>query len=608
MVIKLLFAYILGLILPGYLTARLLRCKAVWPAAVPLSILLLFFGAFFLNSIGIRLTFSAVFAWEIGVLLLLSIMYWRQRSAVRENVAPNGATVISYPLIAGTILVSVVAGYASFMVPLCGADTLFRWEFLARQIVRYQSLGFYPPVTTADFQRYFYPDGFAPIVSISYWWIYAVIGKILPAAVMPLVLLQYFSLLGFAWHLGERLSSRFAGWLACGMLAASPLFFRAVMIGQETGLTALAMVGAIAAMVDAKGKDDNRAFVLAALFAGLGGLTREYGVALGGGALLILGWRKLGWRGMFIFAVVTLALLVPWHLRNWLRCGNPLYTHSLGIFPINPVYAALVDKFKVVFGLENFGTNEWKMLLTQLLQEAGLPLLIGMPMAFRQVRRHGWLSLSIALSIALWLLSIGYTNGGPVYSMRVLSPALVLASAMAAINLADLSKMAIQRQWFLSAFVTLFTLYGAFCGAIFPTQPSAIHSLANVREIIATRYVNPLADSQLLSQLPAAFPPGSRILADNPYAHSLLANNDSTYDLVPIWSPEVQFLFDPRISVVEQRKMLIDRRISGAIYDLQSVNTQFTFETSQFYKYDSSNWVVINEKDDTRLFARFFKQ
>jgi hypothetical protein len=192
--------------------------------------------------------------------------------------------------------------------------------------------------------------------------------------------------------------------------------------------------------------------------------------------------------------------------------------------------------------------------------------------------------------------------------MRVLSPALVLASAMAAINLADLSKMAIQRQWFLSAFVTLFTLYGAFCGAIFPTQPSAIHSLANVREIIATRYVNPLADSQLLSQLPAAFPPGSRILADNPYAHSLLANNDSTYDLVPIWSPEVQFLFDPRISVVEQRKMLIDRRISGAIYDLQSVNTQFTFETSQFYKYDSSNWVVINEKDDTRLFARFFKQ
>lgn len=612
MFIKALCAYLFGLIFPGYCLARLLRCRTPWPAATPLSILILFCGVFLLNALRIPLTFTAVLAWELGVLILLGSLCWLKRPARVEEAGQNrvskGATGASLPLLVGTILVSLVAAYVSFMVPLSGADTLFRWEFLARQIIRYQTLDFYPPVTPADFQKYFYPDGFAPVVSTSYWWIYAAIGKTLPVAVMPLVLLEYLSLLGFARHLGERLSSGFAGWLACGMLAASPLFFRAVMIGQETGLTALAMVGAISALVDGEGEDDNRAFILSALFAGLGGLTREYGVALAGGAVLLLGWRRLGWRGTLIFSAVTVTLLTPWHLRNWLRCGNPLYTHSLGIFPINPVYAALMAKFKTVFGLQNFGIDDWKVLLRQLLQEAGLPLLIGIPLAFRQLRSYGWLLLSMALAIVLWLISVGYTNGGLVYSMRVLAPALVLAAVMASINLADMTRATVRSQWLLSAVIALFTLYGAFCGAIFPTQPSEIRSLASVWEIVTTRYVNPLADTRLLGQLPAVFPPGSRLLADNPYDHSLLVNNDSQYTLVPIWSPEVRFLFDPRIPAGEQRRMLLERGITGAIYDFQAVNTQFTFEASSLYKYDSPNWLIAREGEDTRQFARFTGQ
>lgn len=608
MLAKAAFAYCC-LILPGYFTAKILRSRTPWSAAVPFSILILFFGVFLLNSLGVHLTFTAVAAWEFGAFVLLGVMLFFKRHVIGMDAALHGTSnrnsVVFYPLIAGTTLVCLVAAYTSVMVPLSGADIQFRWEFLAKQIMRYKTLDFYPPVTPADFQIYFYPDGFAPVVSICYWWIYAAIGKSLSVAVMPLVLLQFFSLLGFAFHLSERLNSRFAGWLSCGILASSPLFFRAVMIGQETGLTALAMVGSMSALVDANEREDKQSFILAALFAGLGGLTREYGVALAGGALLLIGWRRMGWRGVFIFISVALLLLAPWHMRNWLRCGNPLYIHSLGIFPVNPVYAALMGKFKEVFGLQNFGMLEWKELFLFLLKDGFLPLLIGIPMAFRHLRQNGWLILSIALSISLWLLSIGYTNGGLVYSMRVLSPALVLASVMAAINLAYLSRNSMRRQWLFVVVIASSTLYGALFAAIFPDNFSKLKSPSLLLDIMTTQYVNPTIDTRIIYQLSTVYPPGSRILSDNPYAHSQLANNGSKYTLVPIWSPEVKFLFDAQVSPLEQRRMLIEKGISGAIYDPQIVNSQFTFEASPFYKFDSPNWQVVSEGDDSRRLAKF---
>jgi len=611
MIIRLVLAYLFGLIIPGYCTAKLLRCRTPWSAALPLSILILFLGALTLNSLGIRLAFPAVLVWECAVLAVFGIIWLKSSvtSAITsDSIDSNPNSPVMYPLIAGTFLVALIAGSVSFMVPLSGADTLTRWEFLARQILRYQTLDFYPPVTPADFKRYFTPDAFAPVISISYWWIYAAAGKAVPLAVMPFVLLQYFSLLSLAYHLGERLNSRFAGWLACGILVSSPLFFRGVMIGQETGLTALAMAGAISALADAEGKDDRRAFMLAALFAGLGALTREYGLALAGGAILFISWRRMGWRGTFILTYITFILVLPWNLRNWIHCGNPLYTHSLGIFPTNPVYTALLEKFKAVFGLTHFGIIEWRGLFWQLLKEGSLPLLIGVVLFFRKFRSYGWLSLSSAIVIVLWLISIGYTNGGLYYSMRVLTPALVLTAVIAAINLADLSKNSIQSQWIISFAVAAFTMYGAVTGVIFPTHLSAIKSVKTMWEIIATKYENPLADTRLLSQLPVIFPAGSRILADNPYAHTLLANNESKYSLVPVWSPDVSFLFDATLSPIDQRRRLLDLGIAGAIYDLQTVNTIFTFEASPFYKYDSPNWLIVHEGDDTRYFARFTRQ
>jgi hypothetical protein len=263
-----------------------------------------------------------------------------------------------------------------------------------------------------------------------------------------------------------------------------------------------------------------------------------------------------------------------------------------------------MDRFKAVFGLQNYGLVEWRELLWRLVREGGWPLLLGIPLAFRQLRRYGWLSFSIALSIGVWLLSVSYTNGGLSYSMRVLSPALVLASVLVAVNLHELSHANRQRTRLAVAVVSASTLYGAFCGAIFPTDLTELRHVS-AWEAITTPYVNVFGNTRLLTQMPTVFPENARILADDAYAHSMVANNGGHYTLVPIWSPEVKFLFDARLSPGEQRKMLLERGITGAIYDFQDISVQFIFETCAFFKYDSANWLVVHEGGGTRQFAKF---
>jgi hypothetical protein len=610
MFIKIVVAYAVGLIIPGYLLGKSLNSRSPWLTSVPLSILLLTAGVLLLDSAGFAISFGAVLGWELSITLILLFYLFKSKPVtsrfayrnIWDRISLNNPDRELFPLIAGIALVVLVSVTVAYMVPLSGFDTPFRWDFLAKQLLRYQTLDFYPPVTGKDFQKYFYPDGFPPAVSISYWWVYAAIGKPLPVAVMPLSLLQLFSILGLVYHLGERISSRTAGWLACGILTASPLLFRSVMIGQETGLTALTMMATLSALNDAEDTDGRSPIVLAALLAGVGGFAREYGVILtAGGGLLLLLWRRERGRELALFLMATVALIAPWYLRNCLRCGNPFYNYSFGLFPVNPVYDALITCYKSIFGMKNFGLDEWLGLLKQLIIEAGWQVLVGLPAALWLLRRSGWLTLSILLSIFLWVLSVGYTSGGYHYSMRVLSPALALASITAAMGLDSVfrgkSRMA------LIAAITLSLLYGAFCAVIFPVGLSQLKGMSAV-EIMMTRFEHPMVNKGLLPLLSSYYPQGSRILADNAYLHSNVIDSGGGFDLVPVWSPEVRFLFDRGASPLEQRRRLMSKGIIGAIINDRTVNANFLFEASSFYRNDFSNWLIRREENNL-LLARF---
>src|ERR1035437_6596006 len=128
-----------------------------------------------------------------------------------------------------------------------GGDMLFRWDFLAQRLLALGRFDFYPPLTPADFRTYFFVDGIPPMVSFTHWWLYASAGRYLPPLICVFVAAQFACTLAFTYGAASAVFSRRAGVLAAAMLAASPLYFRSVVLGQETGLTALGIAATLLA-------------------------------------------------------------------------------------------------------------------------------------------------------------------------------------------------------------------------------------------------------------------------------------------------------------------------------------------------------------------------
>jgi len=119
---------------------------------------------------------------------------------------------------------------------------------------------------------------------------------------------QFAATLTFTYGAAAAAFSRRAGVLAAAILAASPLYFRSVVLGQETGLTALGIAATIYFVVIARQPDDIPAMISAGLAAALCALSREYGwIALIAGVVALL-WRRQPLKQVFVFgAVATLA-------------------------------------------------------------------------------------------------------------------------------------------------------------------------------------------------------------------------------------------------------------------------------------------------------------
>jgi hypothetical protein len=655
-----LVAHAAGLVAPGWLAARLLGWRAAWAwaAAVPLSMLFLLCGVELFDALGVPLRLGPMAAWVLAGNAALAFALWKwpaheisgadHRSAGAENetAAPPANSPAerwqTWLLLGGVVLVVALAVWRGLLAPLSGFDTTFRWDFLARVMLREESLAFYPPRTAAEFGLYFHPDGFAPLVSVGYWWVYLVCSLAGPPpadAVMPMVIAQYASALALAGGLAAQVAgARRAGVLAVVLLAATPLFFRAVLIGQETGLTAIGLAGMLLALLRTEGgAQGTRALVLAGLFASVVGLAREYGPALVAVGVLALLWRQFlgqpnasdetgqpfdqikapgfarSWRALLIFGGVAALLLAPWHIRNWLRDGNPLYGHSLGgLFPVNATAAALMEKYHELFGFARYDSEAWRGLREQLFRELGLVLLLGVPAAGWLARRAGWLFAGAALGGALFVVSVPYTSGGAGYALRVLSPALVLLAVAAAAGLARVTRGP-ARAWLATGALLAAMGWAAFYSAVFPLNvaqfakhtPLSEKTGVAISEVARSREKTPPLDwkkyfaalnatpappgafeQAVLTdpQLARAFKRGTRVLTENAYAHAALANAGRGCDLVPVWSPEVAFLFDPALDATEQRRRLRAAGITVLLLYPTSPNTRFLAEASAFYR------------------------
>jgi hypothetical protein len=144
-------------------------------------------------------------------------------------------------------------------------------------------------------------------------------------------------------------------------------------------------------------------------------------------------------------------------------------------------------------------------------------------------------------------------------------------------------------------------LYAAVVAAVFPyplhllpwNQDTTALAWNQVTTALASPYRYAYAEEDLATLLPRALAPGTRILTENAYTHRAIAAAGANYDLVPVWSPEVAFLFDPGLDPIALRRQLLDRNITSVFVYPNSPNTAFCVANSPFYRQDRPNWREI---------------
>ena len=573
----------LGLFLPGYFAARLFRLTLWAPSAFVLSLPLLFHCVFWLGVIGVPIK-----VWSVAPLLMAATggLAWAQRKFAPAAKAPQKTpwTVEERILLAACGIVGLVLLAHSARSPLIGQDTRFRWDFLGQLIGQAGNFNFYPPLKPADFRSYFFVDGIPPLVSFTHWWLYASAGDYLPSLISLRVAAEFAGTLAFTYGAASALFSRRAGVLAAAALAASPLYFRAVFLGQETGLTALAVAAMLYFVVSA------RQPVAAGLAAGVCALAREYGwIALVGG-VVALAWRRESRRQILVFAGVAVAVGAPWYVRNWMVAGNPIYSLRLAGFAVNPIHDAFLQFYKSQLGVQTWTASVWVSVFLLLVTLAVPQMLVGLPMALRNLRRHGYLPVIAVLMIAVWIVSVGYTSGGVEISMRVLSPALVVLSIAAAGALGQWTG-----RWRAAMQIAIGALlfWNAVLGMFFPFDPLSLRPGQWVD--MAFPELDAPMEFKLRDQLATTLPRGSRVLSDSAYLHA--AVHDFGIDVVPVWSPEVRFIFSAPAEEAERRLAALN--IACIVAYPRGENGAYLGSASPLYGALAQRWRVVAQSGGT---------
>jgi hypothetical protein len=582
-----------GLFLPGFFVARRLGHSLWWASSFVISLLILFQSVFWLGIFRVPIT-----VWTVGMCLAAvsgAGAWWarRQLGPMKGDSAPRWALpdrilIVSSGLVGACLLVRCAAS------PLLGYDTRFRWDFLAERILALRTFHFYPPITPADFRTYFYPDGIPPLVSFSDWWIYASSGGHHPALICVFAAAQFACTLAFAYGAASALISRRAGVLATALLAGCPLYFNSVVIEQETGLTALSIAAMTYFLATTRKPDDAGGVVSAGLAAALCPLAREYGWIAPVAGVIALLWKKQPRKQTLIFAAVTATVAGPWYLRNLVLSGNPFFSLRFGPFPVNPVHDGILQLYDSILGVQSWTSDNWADIIFFLLPLAPLQLLAGIPGAFRGLRERGYLCVIAALAVAVWVRSVGYTAAGAETSTRVLSPMLVALSITAAGVLERFRRSAV---WIALA-VILCQGWTIAQGSVSPVKLSEL-SFEQWKQYAFKPLPTP-PEFQIRGQLAEAAPRGTRMLSDGALMHAALI--DKGIEIVPVWSPEVRFLFSSPAEESERR--LRSLGIETVVYYPKSMNTRYLASASPFYASLPQRWRVVADVPDVFTILR----
>ena len=564
-------AGLLTLVAPGVLLAYRWRLPQPLLAGFVGSAVTLFGVVLGLQFFGLPLTTEVIRPIWGSITIAAIALWWFGRLQTRAPFAEPGFPwagnrLLLLPLVPALAVVIYRAGAQ----PLHGVDTIFRWNYLAEQMLARGTLGFYPPVTAADFEIYAWPDGIAPVVSTLYFWVYSVAGEARPALTAPLVIFQFVLVVIGVFALAQRLFSPRAAVLAAALVACTPLIGWASAMGQETGLTAIALVALLLYLPRTRAEESVVTVAVAALAASLGALAREYGLVIPIFGLGLCVVRRLSPRACAIFAAVAAVSVVPWYARNWALTGNPLFGLGIGgWFPTNDVHAWLNASYQAEHGWENLPSEAPRLILTNSLAA----LIGGLVGAALFLRKTPALVVGAALFVALWAASLGYTAAGFIYSLRVLNPALALAAVLGG---AALARWVPERRM-LGALTIALTLFAVDAALRTLTLPANVYRVPPGEWLAAGRALHDYHERPIFREL-ARVAGQERILVLGPNA--LL--NTRGARTVPLWSPEVRFLFEAALPPAEIARKLRAAGIGYALLTTGKVNERFLAHSAFF--------------------------
>ncbi len=552
------FALLLaGLLVPGALLARALR--------VPATVATSFAGsavALYVIVLALQLGGAPISLWTMAAGLALISAVAAGVLAGRDSTnVPNrraGTPAATRIREAWNLFGWWTPLYALFWVavalrvwhaPLGGPDIEFRWGWLAEQMLARGSLDFYPPRSAGDFFDYFWAESIPPGVAALHAWAFACAGGAKAAWAMPAAGLQIAALHEVLWRAAQHFGGERAARCACLAAAACPLLTWAVLLGQETGLTALALAGIAWSLIAWRDNHGGGWAALAGIFALLGASAREYGIVfpiLAAAGFAALHANRKSWLPFSIVA----ALAFVWPLRTWLLTGNPFHSLAVGgIFPVNPRFSAWIEAEAETFGAVLRGSAGWTEAGRYLVQLAPAALFGWGWLVFTAVRRGGparWALAAVVALLGLWAASVRYTNGGLFYSLRVTAPALALGCLATGEALAA-TAWAQRRVAFLAP-----ALLGFLVLATLPPTLALPQSHARTPwrtwPAFAPAAATPVGQDDAIvaivlkarAALPAREP--AAVLADSPGFQRRFA--PTGIDVLPLWSPQADWLFD----------------------------------------------------------------
>lgn len=562
-----------GLLLPGSMLLRALRLPWSLAAAFVTSGATLYAVVliFAFTSAPISL---ATLAGALGLITLAARLV-----PVRQDAGRLAAAFPSFsqmgPWLPLYVAFWAVVAYRLIVQPLSGPDVNFRWSWLAEQMLHFGSLDFYPPRRGADFLRYFWAESIPPGIASLYAWAYACGGSKLALWTSPVVALQLLSFHEVIWRLGNRWGGEVVARWAVLLAAACPLLTWSFLIGQETGQTALAVCGLVWCLHHLREEDGLRWAALAGLFALAAASTREYGPAFAVAAIAMAAVQGGSRRQLLVLTLVALPAAVAWPFRVWQLTGNPFYSLEVGgLFPANPVFAQWSEAFHAPHAHTLSTAADWQSLGRYVMLWA-LPAAGGLIALFvllaQRVQEARAVALFGAVTMALWFLSVPHTAGGLFYSLRVLSPAFGLLAVTASYALRGLSNHAATGKLIALA-VALVVLEALPKTLVLPENPyrTAVRAWPEAgNQFVGTVQAG---EPQLLAKL-LMLPGRARILTDNAGLPRALAPIGT--EVLPLWSPEVAWLFDRSLPPEEIARRWLQAGFRYVILGKAGISVEF---------------------------------